>query len=236
MNPQLPVATTVAVSSSANPSLLGQPVTFTVTVTPTSGAFDNGGMVQFAVDGTTYGAPVALSSGVATIIDAALGVGTHTITAAYSGDAAFSGSSNLLTGGQAVCQSLATTTVVTTSLNPSPFGQSVTFTAAVTSASGQFDNGGSVQFAVDGATYGSSAPLNSAGRATITASNLTAGTHTITAAYNGDANFTGSSGAFVEMIGSGITTTTISDSSNPSVSGQAVTFTASVSLVGLGCR
>ena len=58
--------------------------------------------MQFAVDGSNYGAAVSLSGGSATIADAALSGGTHTITASYSGDTNFSTSSGTLSGGQTV--------------------------------------------------------------------------------------------------------------------------------------
>ena len=69
--------TTTAVASSSNPSAYGQSVTFTATVTAGAGTFDNGGTVQFVVDGSNYGAAVSLSGGSATIADATLSSGTH---------------------------------------------------------------------------------------------------------------------------------------------------------------
>jgi len=97
-------ATTTTVSSSLNPSNFGQSVTFTATVAPGTGTFDNGGTVQFAIDGTNYGSPVSLSGGSATISDSALAAsGTaHTVTAAYSGDTGFASSTGTLSGGQTV--------------------------------------------------------------------------------------------------------------------------------------
>jgi hypothetical protein len=77
-------------------------VTFTATVTPGTGTFDNLGTVQFAVDGTNYGAPQNLNGGIASIPDSALTVGPHTITATYSGDTSYNGSSGTLSGGQTV--------------------------------------------------------------------------------------------------------------------------------------
>ena len=87
------VSTSTAVTASANPAVSGQTVTLTATVTPGSGTFDNGGTVQFAVDGTNFGSPRTLSNGQATITDSALAVGTHTITATYSGDTIYASSS-----------------------------------------------------------------------------------------------------------------------------------------------
>jgi hypothetical protein len=88
-----------------------------------------------------------------------------------------------------------TTTALVSSVNPSDVGQSLTFTATVTSAAGTPT--GTVQFKIDGANSGPPVILNSSGVAQLTTSTLTAGTHTVTAAYNGDANFTASSGTLV---------------------------------------
>lgn len=86
-------ATTTAVSSSANPSIFGQPVTFTADVSPNTAA----GNVTFSIDGTPQ-APVALSGGTAALTTSSLSVGNHTVTAAYSGDSGDeSSTSNALT-------------------------------------------------------------------------------------------------------------------------------------------
>ena len=78
----------------------------------------------------------------------------------------------------------ATTTTVTSSQNPSIVGQSVTFTASVTSTGGT-PTVGTVQF-MDGATpLGGAIALNGSGQASISTSGLTAGSHTITAQYSG---------------------------------------------------
>lgn len=85
-----------------------------------------------------------------------------------------------------------TTTAVTTSVTPSDFGQSVTFTATVTSAAGT--PGGSVQFKDGGVNLGAAATLNAGGVATLTTSALATGTHTITAEYAGSSTFAASTG------------------------------------------
>lgn len=84
----------------------------------------------------------------------------------------------------------ATTTAVTSSINPSDLTQSVTFTARVTST-GPLT--GTVQFKIDGSNSGGPVTL-SAGVATLTTAALTAGTHSVTADYSGDANFLASTG------------------------------------------
>jgi CSLREA domain-containing protein len=92
--------TNTVLSSSANPSDLTQSVTFTATVNPVGSPT---GTVQFNIDGSPSGSPVNLnSSGITTLTTSALAVGTHTVTADYSGDANFLAGSGTLAGGQVV--------------------------------------------------------------------------------------------------------------------------------------
>jgi hypothetical protein len=86
----------------------------------------------------------------------------------------------------------ATTTAVTSSVNPSDFSQSVTFTATVTSGAGTPT--GSVQFKDNGTNLGTAVTLNGSGVATVSTSSLSVGSHTITAEYAGAANFGASTG------------------------------------------
>jgi hypothetical protein len=79
---------------------------------------------------------------------------------------------------------------LTTSNASVAFGIPVTFTATIASATTGTPTG-SVQF-LDGATVLGSTPLNGIGVATLTSSSLAAGSHSITAQYGGDTNFTGS--------------------------------------------
>lgn len=102
-----PFATTTTVTSSQNPSIVGQLVTFTATVT--SGAGTPSGNVQFFDGATPIGGPVALNgSGQATVNTAGLTAATHAITANYAGASVgaagggFGASGGSLTGGQVV--------------------------------------------------------------------------------------------------------------------------------------
>ncbi len=176
--------TSTAVSSSVNPSVTGQLVIFTATVSITApGSGTPTGTVQFKDGANNLGAQAALNSGTATLITSSLTQGIHNITATYNGDANFLGSTSPpLT--QTVNQALqATSTALNSNPNPSTAGQSVTFTASVTPASAS----GTVQFN-DGTTSLCSLPLNS-GTAVCTANSLAIGTHNITASYSGDSNF-----------------------------------------------
>ena len=89
-------STTTTVMSSENPSIYGDSVTFAATVSAVSpGTGAPTGTVQFKSDGVNLGSPVTLSGGSATSIwVSALSVGSHAITAVYSGDANFATSTS----------------------------------------------------------------------------------------------------------------------------------------------
>ena len=95
----------------------------------------------------------------------------------------------------------ATTTALTSSQNPSSYGQAVTFTATVTAQPG-FTKGtptGTVSF-YDGTTNIGNSNLNSNGVATLTTSRLSVGTHSMTATYNGDTNFAASTSSVLSQV------------------------------------
>jgi hypothetical protein len=120
-----------------------------------------------------------------------------------------------------------TETRLVSSLNPSIYGQSVTWTATVTT-SGSVPPTGTVKF-----TWGRSigtATLNSSGVAALTRSNLNADPYPLTAVYNGDVNNLGSTSSVInQVITQATSSATLSSSPNPSAQGQAVTFTATIS-------
>jgi hypothetical protein len=94
----LQVDSVTVVSASANPSVLNQSVTFTATVTPAvPNRLTPTGTVQFQIDGNKVPGTFTLNSGTASFPMSALTVGTHTITALYSGDGSFLGSTGSLT-------------------------------------------------------------------------------------------------------------------------------------------
>jgi hypothetical protein len=213
-------ASSTSLAASANPSVFGQSVTFTARVTATSGTPT--GMVKFEDAGTTLGT-VTLSAGKATYTTAVLSAGTHSITAVYGGDTNFGGSASPALA-QTVKQA-ASSTSLASSLNPSTFGATVTFTATVTSTGGTPT--GSVTFK-DGTTTLGTGTL-SAGKAAFTTTALSVGTHSITAVYVGSTNFAGStSPALSQVVKQAATTTSVVSSLNPSAVGQSVTLTATV--------
>jgi hypothetical protein len=86
LNQYVLAATTTTLTSSPNPSIKAQSVTFTAVVSSGSGAPPNGETVSF-MKGTIVLGTAALSSGTAIFTTSSLPVGTDSITAVYGGDA-----------------------------------------------------------------------------------------------------------------------------------------------------
>lgn len=221
-------ATTTTVSSSPNPSVFGQSVTFTATVTSSGGV--PVGTVTFTEGSTVLASNVTVDgSGHAAFSTASLAVGSHTITASFTGNATWGNSSGSDSASPQVVNKDATTTTVSSSVNPSVFSQPVTFTAAVTANSpGNGIPTGTVTFKSGNTTLGTS-NLDGTGQATFTTSTLAAGSSSITATYNGSSSFTTStSSALTQTVNKDGTTSSVTSSLNPSTHGQTVTFTATV--------
>jgi hypothetical protein len=119
-----------------------------------------------------------------------------------------------------------TTTTLASSLNPSHFGQSVTFSAKVAGKFGGTPTG-KVEFK-NGTTSLGVVSL-SGGTAAFATKTLPAGTDSITAVYLGDAtDLASTSAATAEKVVPATTTTAVVSSVNPQTHGKAVSFTASI--------
>jgi large repetitive protein len=196
------------VTSTVNPSVFGQPVTFTAAVSSScSGSV--AGAVQFQADGSDLGGPQPVDpSGHASIIASSLSVGNHPVTAVFtSSNSDVTGSSGSLAGGQVV-NPADTTTGVSSSANPSEFGAPVTFSATTSvNSPGSGTASGSVQFQDNGTNLGSPQNLGGAGQASITTTGLSVGSHTISASYTSDSpNFNNSSGSTTQIVNRARTT------------------------------
>jgi hypothetical protein len=189
-------ATTTTLSSSPNPSTFSQSVTFTATVT--SGAGVPAGTVTFTEGATVWASNVAVDgSGNAAFSTAALAVGSHTLTAAFTGASGWGNSSGTDAGSPQVVNKDGTTATVTSSLNPSRRNHAVTFTATVVAnAPGTAIPTGTVTFK-NGTKTLAAVALNAAGQASFTTSSLAVGTHQITAVYGGSSNFLTSTSAIL---------------------------------------
>src|SRR5579875_1716657 len=140
-----------------------------------------------------------------------LAVGSHSITAVYSGDSGYT-SSTSATLNEAV-QLFSTSASLSASDDSITAGESVTFTATVTGVgAGVALPTGTVTF-MDGTTVLGTANLsgtNSGMQAVFTTSALASGTHSITAVYGGDSTFAGStSPVLVETVAVDSTNTTL---------------------------
>jgi Bacterial Ig-like domain (group 3) len=182
----------VTVASNDNPASPGDNVQFSATISTNFGGTPTGTVEFF--EGTTDlgGAPLIDSSAT---FDAGTGltIGSHSITAQYSGDSTFAAStSNALA--QVV---LAPTTITMTSdENPSSLGDDVTFTATVAGNDGSGDvPTGDVDFFDNTVAIGSGS-LDENGQAIFDTASLSATTHQITAEYQGDGNFSPSTTTF----------------------------------------
>jgi len=215
-------STSTALVSSKNPSSFGQSVTFTGTVTSGEGTPLAGG-ITFK-DGTIALSTVPIVSGVAKYTTSALSGGTHSITGTYQGSNNYAKSTSGVVS--QVVTKVGSTSTVTSSVNPSSYHQSVTFTAKVTSAVGTPT--GMVTFK-NGTVILATATLNASGVATHTMSSLTVGAHSITAVYAGDTDHVASvSKVLAQTVVKATTKTALASSKNPSTHGTAVTFTATI--------
>ncbi len=229
--------TTTLTSSHPSGAEYGVPVTFTATVTsavssPVPNTQSPEGTVSFYDGATLLGTanltPSGFVTATATFTVTNLSVGSHTIVAVYNGDGAppnYTGSSNFLI--QTISKAT-TTTVLSSSPNPSNYGQSVTLTATVSASSGGTPTG-IVTFRLGSTILGISS-LSASGVATLTTTpfQLPGGTLTLTATYEGSGTFAPSTGSHTHTVNSVSSSTTLAAAPNPSVFGQLVTFTATV--------
>jgi len=160
----------------------------TVTATVNAGPRNPGaptGTVLFVDSGATLGA-APLIGNVASFTLPNAGMGMHAIDAHFAGDAAFLPSSSSM---QLQITGLGTSlalSVPATAVHGSP----VTMTATISSPSGAPT--GMITFHEGSLSIGS-ATMNAMGVATITVSNLSVGSHSLTASFAGSGNFSSSS-------------------------------------------
>ena len=214
---------TMSLTSAPNPSPSGTSVKFTATFTSTGGLPT--GPVTFSMGATTLGT-ATISAGKATFSTAKLPAGSDVVTATYAGRGDYPAATMSVT--QVVN---ATTTVLTSSLSPSNYGQSVTLTAQVTTT-GSTTPTGSVTFK-NGTTVLGTVSLNASGVATLTETNLPVGSDSLTASYNGDAlNGKSTSAAVTQVVNQATITMSLTSAPNPSPSGTSVKFTATFTSTG----
>jgi len=192
---------TTALSSSTNPAVYGQSVTWTATASNSGSPAS--GSIQFKADGANVGAPQPVgASGNASVSAPLLSVGNHPVSADFaSSDPSVLDSSGSLAGGQVVTAA-DTTSNVSSSASPSDFGAPTTFTASVSvNSPGAGTPTGSVQFQDNGTNLGSPQSLAGGSQPSVTTSALSVGSHTISASFTSDsANFNNSAGNTIQTV------------------------------------
>ena len=192
--PPPPAPTSTSVTSSVNPSVTGQAVTFTATVAASTPGSTPTGTVAFSDGGTRLATLALAPDGRATFASSTLSAGVHAISVVYGGDANHSSSNGTLI--QTVART-ATATSLVPSANPTRVGKRVTYTATVSPAPG----GGTVAFTDDGAPLaGCAAVAVSGGVARCTLTPATIGAHNITAAFSGTATAAAGTSAPVTVV------------------------------------
>ena len=197
-----PATTTMLslVSPSSGSASYGAPVTVAVAVAPVAGAAGTPtGTVQFYVNGVAYGNPVNLTNNSASITITGLAATNNSISATYSGDNNFAGStSNTLTVNVALAASTTTLIASISSATPVSPGTSVTLTATVSSSISGIAPTGTVTFTGNGTTLGI-VPISTTGVAALTTTALPTGSYSIVATYSGDSGFAGSTSSAVPV-------------------------------------
>ncbi|SEF95131.1 Ig-like domain (group 3) [Bryocella elongata] len=238
----LPDPTATVVTTSGTPSIYGNAVTFTATVTNTAPFTDvalpaPAGTVNFFDGAAQIGTGTLNSSGVAILSVTSLGVGSHTINAVYVPTVNFTASTSVGIAQVVTLPVSATSTRLTSTANPAYQGQNIVLTATVTQLafSVAVPSGltnplptGTVSF-YDGTTLLGTAPLTAALTATVSTSTLAVGTHAITAVYSGDAANTGSTSPVLnEVVQPNTFTLTVNPTTLNLIIGQTAAITVTI--------
>ncbi len=245
--------TTTSVVETTTSPVVGQPVTYTVTVAGASGGADPTGTVTFTdlpnssggctTSALTLTSPSATAGqSTATCTTTYSKAETGTFTASYGGDAIYAGSTGAVSPNPVIAKGSTATALAVTSPAGTPVtGQLVTYTATVSPISGSAGTPtGTVTFtetagAGSPAACGTVALVGTSATCTVVVG-LTTVLPSLQAAYSGDGNFVTSTSAIVSVaaVNPASTREVISSPANPSVSGQALTFTATVQAIGPG--
>jgi hypothetical protein len=192
-------ATTAVINSKTSAATYGQPVTFNASVSSSTGAIP-AGSVSFKHGSTVLATVVLSPAGGASATVTTLPTGTDNVTVMYAATGNFKEDTS---SAVAVTVSVAaTTTTLSSAPNPSGAGQSVTFTATVSPALSGLPTG-TVHFFDNGKRIGNGTlALATTGldQATFSITTLAAGSHSITATYAGDRNFSTSTSATLTQV------------------------------------
>ena len=220
--------TSTSLSSSSNPASWGTPITLTATVSSYGASTTATGTLTFTDAAGTLGTASLngnATSDQATLVVSNFAVGSYPVTATYSGNTDFSGSSSFAF--TQMVNPASTNVSIASSSNPSVAGQSVTFTITVASSNGVGTPTGTVTLTNGYYTQFGQATLSN-GQATFQVSTLSVGTNTIEASYGGSSTFYSSTSSFQQTVNKATPSVALSTSASSATFGQSVTFTATI--------
>ncbi len=218
---------TITISTSGSPAATGSSVIFSVAVS--SAGVTPSGTVTFLDGSTTLGTITLNSSGAGAYSTNSLIVGTHSITASYSGD------TNNAPGTSAALTQIirdATTLQLSPSSNPVTVRGSVTFT--VTISGDTIAPTGGVLLYDTNALIGTASP--NSGVATFTFSNFTVGLHRMQATYSGDSHSLANPGSntVFEVVNQSQTSTALTSSNTDATVSNSINLLATVTSISAG--
>lgn len=197
----------VTVSSSKNPSNVGQSVTLLANVRLEQDDSNVSGSVQFYAGATLLGTSV-IHDNRATFTTASLPAGSHAITARYLGSSSLPPSRSRVmvqAVGETSWRDRSTSMSLWSSENPSSLGGVVVLTATVTGWVGTAPSG-RILFMVNGEVVGDPAGVEitavstTSARVTVTVPGLAHGRHSISATYLGDPTYKGSTAQVAQSV------------------------------------
>jgi hypothetical protein len=228
LNQAIPVE--VALNSTPDPSTAAEALEISAQVIGTVGRqlLPVTGAVQFALDGTDIGGPVALDTATGTARLPAGSVpappaGAHTITADYLGDASHAAQN---AGHFQLVNYEPTALSVEGTPNPVSDGSPLDLRATIRTQTAGPEPTGTVSFESDEVALGS-APLE-AGVATLHLGSLPLGSHEISAIYSGDARFAAGAGLEITVVGDATVALALSSSANLSTFGAGTRIEAEI--------
>jgi hypothetical protein len=229
-------ATSITLTAAPNPSVTGQLVTLTATVTAGATAAVPQGSVQFSIDGATASAPVALDdTGQATLARSTLAAGPHTVTAAFQPAAGSGFDPATAAPLTQTVQPAATTTTMTATPDHVVAGQPGTISVKVVPIPpGAGTPTGTVMLKLADGDLPITGPVALVGGEADIVLFGDAGTYDIVADYSGDAGFSASSGEMTVTVARADTVTSVTSDHNPVAPGGDVIFTVRVRTVAPG--
>ena len=189
-----PSATTTSVAVLPNPANWGQAMVVMVTVSALSGGGVPTGSITISDGAVIIASNLPLdANGMASITNSSLGIGSHTLSAAFTPTVDWLPSAGT---GPAVTVQEATSLVVNAFPNPAVSGQPVTLTATVSGLQPSAGTpSGMVTLSDQGGVLASGIPVDASGQATSQFTSLTVGSHSIAAVFTGNTGWLNSSAA-----------------------------------------